>query len=472
MTPLTCKRRAQLDARRRCGSERGERMRLGDTIIRGLGGVASSCARQEASSFMGSTNACSSSAAGPGPALLREDARLKRDPPPSAGPLIMEETAPTHLLTMGDRRFRTAALPAPRPCSLNSSSSCSSSCLTAVSASSAPVSSVGCSSFEIASSSTLGKCLSKSGETTCVDRVPRMATCLSLALGEIAVGVQRTRRAEQLTRSVAPLPRCLEQGVLEQQHLGFVDHIIDRVHKALGCGGELVHEDVEGLFDLGLDGALLLLLRVFVAPVVAAVVIVIVGRRHRRARHAAQDGLCSPGPAQGARGGALRRLIGSKRGVLEGGVVDCGAREVGAAQVCLDEDSAAGLGLGQVGVLEDGVIEGGVVDGGAREVGAIQVCLDEDSAARLGAGQVGATQVCFIEEGTARLGAGQVGGPGGVAQIVITDPGSVITIHVLAALGEHGQVGPMEACGPVLLGRLRLAHRALLGEKEALWEDG
>ena len=78
-----------------------------------------------------------------------------------------------------------------------------------------------------------------------------------------------------------------------------------------------------------------------------------------------------------------------------------------------------------------------------------------------------AVKVCFAEVGAARLGVGQVGGPRGVAHLDTT-----VIITVLAALGEHGQVGSLEACGLVLLGLLRLARRAPLGKEGALGEDG
>eukprot|EP00964_Phaeocystis_antarctica_P010125 scaffold5545_cov68-Phaeocystis_antarctica.AAC.3 len=50
----------------------------------------SSCTRQAAES-LGCISGCSSSAAGPGPTLLREDARLEKGPPPSAEPSALQE---------------------------------------------------------------------------------------------------------------------------------------------------------------------------------------------------------------------------------------------------------------------------------------------------------------------------------------------------------------------------------------------
>eukprot|EP00964_Phaeocystis_antarctica_P103198 scaffold68507_cov63-Phaeocystis_antarctica.AAC.1 len=73
---------------------------------------------------------------------------------------------------MGDRRLRKAALPAPSARSVKVSSSCSPA---------APAS-AGAGSFESASSSTAGRCCSKSGEITCVERVSKIAACLSLAV--------------------------------------------------------------------------------------------------------------------------------------------------------------------------------------------------------------------------------------------------------------------------------------------------
>eukprot|EP00964_Phaeocystis_antarctica_P010128 scaffold5546_cov65-Phaeocystis_antarctica.AAC.3 len=270
----------------------------------------SSCTRQAAESS-GFISGCSSSAAGPGPTLLREDARLERDRPPSAEPSIMEKTAPTHLLTMGDRRFRRAALPAPSARSVKVLR-------------------------KERRDYVRGKGL-KDGRLLVVGRLQLFAQ----QLGENTVGIRHTRQR------VMPRPlAALEQGALEQL-FDFADHAIDRVHKAPGCGGEFVHEDIENRFHLGVNGALLLI--VIVAPVVAVVVVLVVGRRHRRVCHAAHEGLCSPGPAQGARGGALRRLEGSECGVLEGGVFEGGAREVCAAQFRAGEVCAARLGPGQVG---------------------------------------------------------------------------------------------------------------------------
>ena len=140
----------------------------------------SSCTRQAARSFMGSTSACSSSAVdrSEGPTLMRVNARLKRDPPPST----MEGTAPTHLLTMGDRRFRTAALPRSSSAhAVKVSSSCFCSCQHA-----APATLVGSDSSERASSSTSGTYCLKSGETTCLSRVSMMAACLSLAVSSFS----------------------------------------------------------------------------------------------------------------------------------------------------------------------------------------------------------------------------------------------------------------------------------------------
>ena len=138
----------------------------------------SSCTRQAARSFMGSTSACSSSAVdrSEGPTLMRDNARLKRDPPPST----MEGTAPTHLLTMGDRRFRTAALPRSSSAhAVKVSSSCHA-------ATPPPTTLVGSASSERASSSTFGTYCLKIGEMTCLSRVSIMAACLSLAVSSFS----------------------------------------------------------------------------------------------------------------------------------------------------------------------------------------------------------------------------------------------------------------------------------------------
>eukprot|EP00964_Phaeocystis_antarctica_P145359 scaffold111404_cov65-Phaeocystis_antarctica.AAC.3 len=82
-----------------------------------------------------------------------------------------------------------------------------------------------------------------------------------------------------------------------------------------------------------------------------------------------------------------------------------------------------------------------------------------------------------LESGADQDGIAQVDVPDGVAHFDTPRcmPGKrvdTISVQVVAALGQHGQIGTREVCGPVLLGRLRLARRALLGEEKALWEDG
>ena len=102
------------------------------------------------------------------------------------------------------------------------------------------------------------------------------------------------------------------------------------------------------------------------------------------------------------------------------------------------DDAAAEIGRRRADIVEDGLVEIGGIEGGAGQVGAGQVGAVEAGAGQVGVGQVGAVQVGAVQVGVGKVGAGQVGfGQGGAVHI---DAGEVGVPQVGAAqVGAGGQ---------------------------------
>eukprot|EP00964_Phaeocystis_antarctica_P046662 scaffold26986_cov63-Phaeocystis_antarctica.AAC.2 len=308
----------------------------------------SSCTRQAAES-LGCISACSSSTAGPR-ATRALDAR-------------------THVFTMGDRRFRRAALPALSAFPLKALSSCSSCCRPAASAS------VGTAT----DSSSMATC-SRSGDIKWDERMSVMADCLTLAVPSFS----HSRSARALSARILFL-----------------------------CTSTLPSS----------SSTVCMKTRASVAS------LTIQTSRASSTLASTPSGLPSSSPLSPS----LLTLSSSSSAAAPASATALRRASACQASCRAPEEGRSGSWWG----------------------------------ATVAPLSVASLRVAPVKSAPLSLGVGQVGWPGGVAHFDDTGTPTVDRpgIIVLAALGEHGQVGTSEVCGPVLLECLRLARRAL-------WEDG